>query len=373
MRITIVGGPFLPMPPAPSGAVERVWQGLAEEFVRRGHAVTILCRAGPGQEAKEILRGVGYLRRGSFRSGRLPVNLARDFIHSLRMAALLPPADILVSNTFWLPVLAAFVDPSRGRLAVHVARMPKGQMALYERARRLQAVSRAVRDAIVEQRPRLAARVRVLPNPIDTDTFSPPARPRPLDRPPVILYAGRIHPEKGICLLVEAFRRLSPRHGARLRIVGPWRPEQGGGGLEYLADLKRRAAGAAVEFQEPVFDRRALAALYHEADLFCYPSVAERGETFGVAPLEAMATGLVPVVSNLACFRDFIRPGETARVFDHRAENAVDQLSQSLADLLANPAARQQAGTKAVATAAAFSYPRIADLYLADFAEMLDR
>ena len=32
-------------------------------------------------------------------------------------------------------------------------------------------------------------------------------------------------------------------------------------------------------------------------------SIAGLGETFGVAPLEAMGLGLVPIVSNLDCFK----------------------------------------------------------------------
>jgi glycogen synthase len=40
--------------------------------------------------------------------------------------------------------------------------------------------------------------------------------------------------------------------------------------------------------------------------------VAETGEAFGVAPIEAMAYGCAPLVSNLACFRDFIEDGVTA-------------------------------------------------------------
>src|SRR2546430_15386472 len=108
MRITIVGGPFLPMPPAPCGAVERVWHGLAEEFVRRGHVVTVLCRGHPSQKADETVNGVRYVRRMSFTSGgRTGLNLLKDLVYSIRMAGLLPRADILITNVFWLPALAS--------------------------------------------------------------------------------------------------------------------------------------------------------------------------------------------------------------------------------------------------------------------------
>ncbi len=333
MKITVVSGPFLPMPPAPCGAVERVWQGLTECFVRRGHEVTVLCRHHPSQRAEETVNGVRYLRRTQFaRHSRLMVNLWRDFVYSVLMAGLLPRADIVVTNTFWLPALLSLRrTPLSGRIAVHVARVPKGQLRLYDRVDRLQAVSRAVREEIVAQRPWLAKKVRIFPYPVDAAVFSPAPSP-PLSSvadlpalqssvadlpaatriPPVVLYTGRIHPEKGVHLLLEAFQQLKQKQLAvRLRVVGPWRVEEGGGGAEYLARLKRQAEGLPVEFLEPVYDRTELAAIYRAADVYCYPSLAEKGETFGVAPLEAMATGLPPVVSDLACFRDFITHEDT--------------------------------------------------------------
>src|SRR2546429_971559 len=63
MRITIVTGPFYPVPPAPCGAVERLWRDLAERFAGLGHQVTVLCRHWPGQNKDETVAGVRYVRR----------------------------------------------------------------------------------------------------------------------------------------------------------------------------------------------------------------------------------------------------------------------------------------------------------------------
>lgn len=366
MNITILGGPFLSMPPAPCGAVERAWQGLAEVFAARGHRVQVVCRRHPGQAAEETVAGVHYLRHMSFVSGgRLAVNLLKDLAYSVRVLASLPRADVLVTNAFWLPALAARFRRSAGRVAVHVARMPKGQLFLYNRVHRLHAVSQAVQDAIAKERPQALPRVRVIPYPVDTRYFTPPAS-RPEGR--TILYAGRVHPEKGLDLLLDAFARLDVP--ANLKIVGPWEVERGGGGKEYLDALRQKAAGRAVEFVDAVSDRHQLADVYRRADLFCYPSLAEQGETFGVAPLEAMATGLVPVVSGLACFRDFIDDA-TGRVFDHRAADASSRLAECLSACLADPVQLQSMGRRCADRAAALNYDHVADRYLADFAEMV--
>src|SRR5437868_7628952 len=48
--------------------------------------------------------------------------------------------------------------------------------------------------------------------------------------------------------------------------------------------------------------------------------------SFGLAPLEAMADGCAVLVSNLDCFHDFIRDGETGFIFDHRTKSDGDSL-----------------------------------------------
>ncbi|MDY3557838.1 glycosyltransferase family 4 protein [Gemmata sp. JC673] len=371
MRITILSGPFQPFPPAPGGAVERVWHGLAEAFAAQGHTVTVLCKAGVGQKVEETVNGVRYVRRTGFTAGpRLLPNLVKDLGYSLQMQRLLPPADVLVTHSFWAPVVA-HLRRGVGRVVVHVARMPKGQLRLYDRAARLNVPSSAVRDAIAGERPQLLAKVRVVPYPVD-GRFTPPAEKRPRKPQPTVLFAGRIHPEKGLDLLVEAFARLDPvRFPARLRIVGPWLVAQGGAGGEYRAALAAKSAGRAVELVEPVFDRVGLANEYRAADLFCYPSLAEAGETFGVAPLEAMATGLPPVVSDLACFRDFITDGATGVVFDHRRPDPAGRLAEQLGRLLGAPALREQIAGRAASRAAAHTLPRVAAAHLRDFEEVL--
>ena len=44
MRINVVIGAFLPIPPHPSGAIEKVWVQLSQRFTALGHDVTIISR-----------------------------------------------------------------------------------------------------------------------------------------------------------------------------------------------------------------------------------------------------------------------------------------------------------------------------------------
>ena len=62
MKITIATGPIYPVPAVRGGAVRRMWHGLAKEFAKRGHEVTIFARAFPGQPETENRDGIRIVR-----------------------------------------------------------------------------------------------------------------------------------------------------------------------------------------------------------------------------------------------------------------------------------------------------------------------
>jgi glycosyltransferase involved in cell wall biosynthesis len=324
MRVTIVTGPFLPVPPLLGGAVERSMQQIGEGLAAHGHSVTLLSRQYDGLLDEEETGGVRYRRvRGVNRPRSIGAALVLDAGYALRVLRVLPSADLLITNSFTLPILVR--RRGYGRLCVSVGRFPKGQMRLYRHAHRLIAASDAIGRAIVQQAPALAGMVRVIPYPLPrahTALFG--RRSQPLsERESLVLYAGRVHREKGLDILIRAFARLPSDLQAswRLAIVGPIRTQEGGSGEAYLDELRRAAAGLAdrVSFDGPEFDYAKLLRWYARARIFAYPSIAERGETLGVAPLEAMAAGCCTIVSGLECFRDFIKDRDTGLIFDHRA------------------------------------------------------
>ncbi len=378
MRITIVQGAFFPVPTLRGGAVEKVWLALGREFARRGHTVTHISRLCDGLPKTQELDGVRHVRVPGFDQPGSSWRLKwRDLVYSRRAARVLPPADILVTNTFWFPLLRH--DPARGLLYVHVARFPKGQFRFYGRAARVQCVSETVSAAVRAQCPALAGRVCTLPNPLPDGAWE--SQPLPdAARAPIVLYAGRIHPEKGLDLLAEAWGQPDVRRvlaGWKLVLAGPWIVEQGGGGEEYQAKLAAKFAPTreTVEWTGPLFgaDTAKLHELNRRARLFVYPSVAEKGESFGLAPLEAMAAGATGVVSDLACFRDYLRAGENGLVFDHRAPNAGARLAATLAALAGDPARRARLAAAAWETAGHFRVEEVATRYLNDFESLLNQ
>jgi glycosyltransferase involved in cell wall biosynthesis len=291
---------------------------------------------------------------------------AMDLIYSLRIPKLLPrDADAIVTNTFWLPILL------RGALArkvyVDVGRAPKGQMKFYRHVGRLRGNSTPIANAIKRELEGNETLVSMIPNPlpfepVDTDSVFAKKEKR-------ILYTGRVHPEKGLHLFLEALRQISPAvlDGWRVDIVGPWEVAQGGGGSAYMERLKLLAHGLPIHFAGPIFELDRLNEFYRMASIFCYPSLADQGETFGLAPLEAMAWGCVPVVSSIECFRDFIAPDHNGLVFDHHAPSAARELGRKIESLIADVDFRSRLAGEAVLVNRSHAPALIAERFLEDF------
>ena len=64
-----------------------------------------------------------------------------------------------------------------------------------------------------------------------------------------------------------------------LRLVGPWREEQGGGGHKFLEKVKSEAKNE-IQIWEPVFEQKDLIKQYQEARIFVYPSQGKDGGNF---------------------------------------------------------------------------------------------
>jgi glycosyltransferase involved in cell wall biosynthesis len=349
------------------GAVERIFFALASEFARQGHEVSVISRRFPGFLNDEIIGGVRHLRIPSrdAPASRLLYRVL-DILYAVRVCFALPASDVTITHSVFLPLV---IPKTRaGKLCVSVARYPKNQMGLYRRADRLQAVSSEIANAICRQTPSVASLVKVIPNALSAAFCAAIDRTRQI-RQTELLFVGRIAREKGIDILIRAFLLLTERHAKwRLVIVGPHEPRQGGDGADFLNGLKRLCEPVSdrVEFVGPIFDENQLIARFERAEIFVYPSVASLGESFGMAPLEAMACGCSVVTSALRCFADFLKPGENGLQFDH-TDRTGRSLANALDQLMSSPDLRAGLASEAMRTSKSFTTTRVADQFLEDF------
>ncbi len=181
-------------------------------------------------------------------------------------------------------------------------------------------------------------RVFGITNGVDTERFSPAAS-KPQSDEPVVLYVGRVSPEKGPDLLVKAARLLANgKRKFKVRIVGSSNFNANDPLTGYEQELRRIAEPIAdhVEFI-PFVDRSKVLDQYHSASIFCAPSNCDEGCSLTVP--EAMACGLPTVASRRGGIPEV--GGDAALYF---LPPNTDQLAQQLEYLIDNPEAQAEWG-----------------------------
>ncbi|RLV49461.1 colanic acid biosynthesis glycosyltransferase WcaL [Nocardioides mangrovicus] len=169
---------------------------------------------------------------------------------------------------------------------------------------------------------------------VDADRFEPSAvrTPSAADEELRILSVGRLVPEKGAPLLVDAVELLRERGWRpRLRLVGAGPLHD-----ELAATIDSRGLGDCVELTGALGQDR-LPELYVWADVFCLPSFQEG---LPVVLMEALATATPVVTTAIAGIPELV-DADCGRVVP---AGRVDLLAEALAELLGDAALRERLG-----------------------------
>ena len=146
---------------------------------------------------------------------------------------------------------------------------------------------------------------------------------------PWLLFVGVLRYYKGLQYLLEAM----PAIPARLMIVG-----DGPMGPDLRAQAQSLGLGDHVVFAGRVSDAE-LPGYYHAADIFILPA-SERSEAYGLVQVEAMASGLPVVCTELHTGTTFVnRHGESGLVVPPKDPAA---LASAIVTLLEDRALRQR-------------------------------
>jgi glycosyltransferase involved in cell wall biosynthesis len=316
------------------GGIENHIRTLAEGQVAAGHEVTVLvCNPGPRTEQQQ-LAGVKVVKAGRLTTAAsMPLSIAQPWLLSR-----LRPDIVHVHSPYPLGEVANYWW-GRGRYTVithhsDVVRQ-RGWLRLYGPLLR-RVLRRA--DAIIAATPPYLAsspwlqpvckNCVVVPFGIDTHYFQPGSKePRDV---PQLLFVGRLRYYKGVDTLLNALVHV-PK--AQLTIVG-----EGPMGREWRLLSHRLGLSPRVHFAGSVAGNE-LRDLYRQADLFVFPSNA-RSEAFGIALLEAMASGLPCITTELGTGTSWVvQHGVTGFVVPPRDPGA---LAGAIRQALADPARLQQ-------------------------------
>ncbi|XDA96813.1 glycosyltransferase family 4 protein [Sulfitobacter sp. LCG007] len=141
---------------------------------------------------------------------------------------------------------------------------------------------------------------------------------------------GRIRPQKGNDLFVEAMIRLLPDRPDVQAIImgGVTQPYEA-----FVNDLKQRIAKAGLTERIrflPEHRGWTIAPWFQAVDLYVAP---QRSEGFGLTPLESMACGTPVVATRAGAFEELVVPGETGLIVDCDDQEALcDAIGEALSD-----------------------------------------
>lgn len=379
--IAFVVPEMLPVPPVQGGAVEGWVHEMSMALAAGGFEVAVLSR--PAGEVAAPDGGVGHIAVPWSAPGRWlyerkrgwgPRHPLRPAVKALNVLAYglgvrrrlraLQPDIVYVHND---PYLAGLIGRRAGQsLVLHMHNdhlsAPAARPLLASVVARcdgILCVSDFIRDRARAAFPVHAGRIHTVHNAIDPAAIASPDELPEALRPEAaahFVYAGRLVPEKGVDVLLEAFgqvRRTLPQ--ARLTIAGssffagaPRTP------FERRLRQQAEALDGAVTFTGFIARER-LRALYGQADAVVAPSTW--GEPFGLVVLEAMARGACVITSRTGGLPELVDGERTGLLVP---PGDVDALARAMARVAAEPALARRLGRAARDEAASrFPLPRL--------------
>lgn len=331
MKVLILSS-YLGRPGALVGGGETYAEILARLLADRGHEVIFGCwQAG--------MTGLASAGR-TLSSRQIRIRSAMDLCALVTLVRVIrhDRIGLIIANSpkeYWPAIIAAGLTGTRVILIRHLTRSISAatRTMINMAADCVVAVSRTVSQALLRSGINEKI-IRVITNGVPVDELASALPERDSTRSGigfspqdiVIGFAGRLHPEKGLILLIRAFGRIAGRYPrTRLLIVG-----EGPDRKAVEEELLGTGLADRVKFVgrvSPVYR------MYAAMDIFVMPSVCE--EAFGFAAAEAMAMGKPVIASSTGGLAELIIHESTGLLVPLGDDEA---LASAIARLIGNPA-----------------------------------
>jgi glycosyltransferase involved in cell wall biosynthesis len=391
---------------------------VTDEIARQlsqSHEVIAYCARGKGQRKIESFEGVQYRRVSTLLDRLLSVVLRtmqlisrvcrrapqplfnsdwwyRHFIGGVLADPSLHDCDIvhIMNISQFVPRIRARLPHTRIVLHMHCRWLEQFEATRIERrinvADQVLGVSNFIAEGVRRRFPALAQRCGYIYNGADVGLFSRPAGVQA--EPKRLLFVGRLAPEKGIHILLDAFHIVLGEYpDAHLKLIGPEKLIS----LEALFGSIGSSDDPRARHLEPYFQPGAYAKLlrakiaefpsnsisflnrgmtycelvphYHSAGIFVWPSICE--EAFGLPLVEAMMSHTPVVATRGGASPEIIEAGRTGLLVEPAD---VQGMANAILRLLSNRDEREAMARAAFERASAvFSWDRIGvellDLY----------
>ncbi len=343
MKILMIINSFRPL----VGGTEVQAERLSRELVCMGHSVKILTRNNGNAKAREVSGGVDIRRLKFINLPQLPfiaplsflINVVRfvlsrrkdiDIIHTHQLSTAI--AGGICSMLFGMPLITKIGGgkTNYGSAIKGVARKPLGRfrVAFLKRyVRRFVALNPLIYKDLVDEGIE-SSNILNIPNGVDTEKFAPSSKKEKEELKKEygldgfsLLYAGRLIPVKGIDILLDAWKEVKGELDATLVVAGEGKEDIDGvkflGKCDYVDKLMKAV------------------------DCFVIPS---RFEGMSNALLEAMASGLAIIASDVEGNKNIIEHGKTGILVP--VENG-EKLASAIRKLASDPILGKELGKSA--------------------------
>ena len=355
-------------------------------LAERGHDVHLLVRPDTAVPARDPFEYYGVPHTSRLRVERVPVcgppglrragylacmavrlleRRRRDVVYTpnlllasaaLGLPARLRPPVVFESHNFspaFARAAAALETGARGAGPRKLRRLERRERRVWRAAEGYVTTTRVLAGELCA---RFGARQRVTtaPNAVRLDRVRAYAAPR-RDGPPVVAYAGSLHPYKGADVVIEALAQVP---GARGLVIGG-HPQDAADRARLSSLARHRGLAERVTFTGLVPPADVLERL-RGADVLVLP-LCDMPHTRYDSPMklfEYLAVGRPIVASDLLSTREIFTDGETARLFE--AGNPAALAAQVRA-VLADPGAADRMGHAAFDAAATYTWARRAE------------
>ena len=376
-RVLLVPPPDLPVPAVQGGAVETLLTHLIRENEREGQ-LDLLCASVPDEAARRAAEGLKhtkmlYIPRPHGHRRYWPMVFVERCLGiaapydpwyqkvQLSLALEPPGPDLIVAEGGNLTQCSAISRMfGRKRCLAHLHGQTTCSPVMDTIYGGILALSEFIREDYLKTSTLDPKRAYIWYNCVDTKRFRPGPPPLALRtrlgfgaRDFVVLFCGRLDPDKGIHKLMEALALL-PVPQIKLLIVGsPFfgRTQQS----SFLRRLEQqaRALGNRVQFTGYI-PNEDLPDYYRLADLVCVPTLVE--EAAGLVAVEAMACGRPVLATRSGGMPEYLEGSQAVLV--ERGDNIADQLAWSIRMLYEHPALCAEMGAAGTKRAQDFSVER---------------
>jgi glycosyltransferase involved in cell wall biosynthesis len=379
MRICLFTSTFLPK----IGGHEIAMDELAHRFHAMGHEVVVLSQTGSRWRYWEVLQrpfGLAWFSKplsqkwgiGTFRRAlrRLHRRWPFDVIHTFSSY----PTGYAALELCEKKSIPLIVTSQGGDLAAG-SRYEK-RPVIMDRIRQtlrqcdaVTAISQYMRERALAIAPECASHLHDIPNGVDVADLAAPIMDAGevfeqfpfLKNAEFALFLGRLHPRKGVDVLIRAFAQIAPEIGsAQLVIAGDGRERKA---LEELA--QSTPAADRIHFLGPV---RGISKRWLLHNAACLVAPTRTWEGMPVVVLEALACGRPVIGTKVGGIVDLVRSEENGLIVEPEDVNG---LAAALSALLNDPDRRNRLSAGAKASIGRYDWRVVAEQYLALFRELL--